>query len=78
MNKIFRRTGALGAGALALIMLSVSAGAVSIKGDKITLRMGSGHPPFITYVKEMSKYFAPRVVARVEKETKYTIRFREH
>ena len=26
----------------------------------------------------MSKYFAPRVKARVEKETKYKIRFREH
>jgi TRAP-type C4-dicarboxylate transport system substrate-binding protein len=78
VNKTILRTGTLGAGALALVMLSASAGAVSIKGDKITLRMGSGHPPFITYVKEMSKYFAPRVVARVEKETKYTIRFREH
>ena len=78
MNKTILRTATLGAGALALVMLSVSAGAVSIKGNKITLRMGSGHPPFITYVKEMSKYFAPRVKARVEKETKYKIRFREH
>ena len=78
MNKTIRRTGALGAGALALIMLSGAAGAVSIKGNKITLRMGSGHPPFITYVKEMSKYFAPRVKARVEKETKYKLRWREH
>jgi len=78
VNKMIRRTGALGAGALALVMLSGAAGAVSIKGDKITLRIGSGHPPFITYVKEVSKYFAPRVVARVKKETKYTLRFREH
>ncbi len=78
MSKTIRRAGALGAGALALVILSGAAGAVSIKGNKITLRMGSGHPPFITYVKEMSKYFAPRVVARVEKETKYTLRFREH
>jgi C4-dicarboxylate-binding protein DctP len=62
----------------AMAMLSGVADAASIKGKKITLRMGSGHPPFITYVKEMSKYFAPRVVARVAKETDYTIKFREH
>ena len=55
-----------------------AAGAVSIKGNEITLRMGSGHPPFITYVKEMSKFFAPNVAGRVAKETKYTIKFREH
>ena len=62
----------------AMAMLGGVADAASIKGKKITLRMGSGHPPFITYVKEMSKYFAPRVVARVAKETDYTIKFREH
>lgn len=54
------------------------ANAASIKGKDITLRMGSGHPPFITYVKEMSKYFAPRVVARVAKETSYKLKFQEH
>ena len=78
MNRTIRRTTALCAGALGLVMASGAADAVSIKGDRITLRMGSGHPPFITYVKEMSKYFAPRVKARVEKETEYKIRFREH
>ncbi len=78
MNRTIRRTGALGASALALVMLSGTASAVSIKGNQITLRIGSGHPPFITYVKEVSKYFAPRVKSRVEKETKYKIRFREH
>jgi C4-dicarboxylate-binding protein DctP len=52
--------------------------AASIKDNEITLRMGSGHPPFITYVKEMSKFFAPRVVERVAKETKYKIKFQEH
>lgn len=55
-----------------------TAHAVSIKGNEITLRMGSGHPPFINYVKEMSKFFAPNVKARVEKETKYKINFKEH
>jgi C4-dicarboxylate-binding protein DctP len=68
----------LAAAVAAVIMLGGVAEAVSIKGKKITLRMGSGHPPFITYVKEMSKAFAPRVVARVAKETDYTIKFREH
>jgi len=63
---------------LAAVALGGAAEAASIKGNNITLRMGSGHPPFITYVKEMSKYFAPRVVARVAKETKYKIKFREH
>ena len=52
--------------------------AASIKGNEITLRMGSGHPPFIIYVKTMSKFFAPKVKARVEKETKYKINFKEH
>ncbi|MBL6959228.1 MAG: hypothetical protein ISR52_09620 [Rhodospirillales bacterium] len=67
-------------GVVAGVAMSIggAANAVSIKGNEITLRMGSGHPPFITYVKEMSKYFAPRVVARVAKETKYKISFKEH
>jgi TRAP-type C4-dicarboxylate transport system substrate-binding protein len=67
-----------GAAALAGVMFATSASALTIKGNEITLRMGSGHPPFITYVKQMSKFFAPRVKARVEKETKYKINFKEH
>ncbi|MDH5750147.1 MAG: hypothetical protein OEY85_12630, partial [Rhodospirillales bacterium] len=55
-----------------------TANAVSIKDNEITLRMGSGHPPFITYVKGMSKFFAPKVAERVAKETKYKIKFNEH
>ena len=78
MKDILKSTGILGLAMTAAIVLGGAADAASIKGNKITLRMGSGHPPFITYVKEMSKYFAPRVVARVAKETKYTIKFREH
>lgn len=60
------------------LVFTGTANALSIRGNEITLRMGSGHPPFITYVKEMSKFFAPKVKARVEKETKYTISFKEH
>ena len=52
--------------------------AFSKNGDEFTLRMGSGHPPFITYVNYMSKFFAPKVQERVAKETKYTIKFKEH
>ena len=78
MTTFIKRCGVAGVAAATALALAGTAGAASIKGDKITLRMGSGHPPFITYVKEMSKYFAPRVVERVAKETKYTIKFREH
>tara|TARA_B100000686_G_scaffold290757_1_gene318321 strand:+ start:239 stop:1333 length:1095 start_codon:yes stop_codon:yes gene_type:complete len=52
--------------------------AASIKGNEITLRIGSGHPPFITYVKGMAKYFVPAVTKRVAAETKYKIKFRQH
>lgn len=60
------------------ILLFGPAHAFSKKGDEYTLRIGSGHPPFINYVKFMSKYFAPTVKERVEKETKYKINFKEH
>ena len=78
MKKRSTRAGLIGLAAIGVATLASSAGAFSMKDDKITLRMGSGHPPFIMYVKEMSKFFAPRVVARVAKETKYKIKFREH
>lgn len=80
MSKSITRLSVAGVAAVvaAGLMLGGVAEAASIKDKKITLRMGSGHPPFITYVKEMSKYFGPRVVARVAKETDYTIKFREH
>lgn len=78
MKKLIRRAGLFGLAVVAVSAISGSAGALSIRGNEITLRMGSGHPPFIMYVKEMSKFFAPRVTARVEKETKYKIKFKEH
>ena len=61
-----------------MLAMSISAFALSIKGDEITLRIGSGHPPFITYIKQLQKVFIPRVTERVAAETKYKIKFREH
>jgi len=78
MQNLIRKAGVLGIAATALMVVAQTAGAVSIKGNNITLRMGSGHPPFITYVKEMSKYFGPNVVRRVAAETKYKLKFKEH
>ncbi len=78
MKNVIRKVGVLGIAIASLIALSHSASAVTIKGNDITLRMGSGHPPFITYVKEMSKYFGPNVVKRVAKETQYKLKFKEH
>jgi len=78
VSNLIKRFGVVSASVAAVVMMSSAANALSIKGNEITLRMGSGHPPFITYVKQMSKFFAPRVKARVEKETKYKINFKEH
>ena len=78
MQNVIRNAGILSVAATALMVVAQTAGAVSIKGNDITLRMGSGHPPFITYVKEMSKYFGPNVVKRVAAETKYNLKFKEH
>ena len=78
MQNIIRKSSILGIAATALLIAANTADAVSIKGNNITLRMGSGHPPFITYVKEMSKYFGPNVVKRVAAETKYKLKFKEH
>ncbi|MDP7601030.1 MAG: hypothetical protein QF605_06565 [Rhodospirillales bacterium] len=79
MKKILKSVGTLGiAAAAATIAFGTVSEAASIKGNNITLRMGSGHPPFITYVKEMSKYFGPNVVKRVAAETKYKLKFKEH
>jgi TRAP-type C4-dicarboxylate transport system substrate-binding protein len=68
----------LGAAAVAGLILTGSAQALTIKGNEITLRLGSGHPPFITYIKQLKAVFIPRVMARVAKETKYKIKFKEH
>jgi TRAP-type C4-dicarboxylate transport system substrate-binding protein len=64
--------------AAAALLATGSAGAVSIKDKEITMRIGSGHAPNITYVGEVNKFFVPRVVERVEKETGYKIKFNEH
>ena len=75
---ILQRTSLIGATAAAVFAFGAAAEAASIKGNEITLRVGSGHPPFITYVKEVAKYFVPNVTKRVAAETKYKIKFKEH
>jgi TRAP-type C4-dicarboxylate transport system substrate-binding protein len=78
VKQYFKHLGLLGVTAAAAIAVSGAADAVTIKGKDITLRIGSGHPPFITYVKHMGKTFAPNVVRRVAAETSYKIKFKEH
>jgi len=78
VKKILKSVGTIGVAATAVIAIGASAQAASIKGNNITLRVGSGHAPFITYVKEVSKYFVPNVKKRVAAETKYKINFKEH
>lgn len=78
MDRSLKYIGLASATLAAALMFSASANALSKKGNEFTLRMGSGHPPFITYVKFMSKFFAPKVQERVAKETKYKIKFKEH
>ena len=65
-------------GVVAIMAFTQSVEAAKIKGNNITLRIGSGHPPFITYVKSASKFFVPNVKRRVAAETKYKIDFKEH
>ena len=59
-------------------LATTGAQAASINGKNITLRVGSGHADNITYVGQIGKFFIPRVVDRVAKETDYKIKFREH
>jgi len=77
VTKLLKQAGVAGVAA-AVLAVGSAAHAASIKGNEITLRVGSGHAPFITYVKEVSKYFIPNVKKRVEAETKYKINFKEH
>ena len=72
------RLAVLGVSVAAALGFSGLASAYSVKDNEITLRMGSGHPPVIKYVEEMSKYFAPNVQKRAAAETKYKIKFQEH
>jgi len=78
VSKIIKQTGMAGVAALAVLAVGAQSQAATIKGNEITMRVGSGHAPFITYVKEVSKYFLPNVKKRVEAETKYKINFKEH
>ncbi len=78
VSNLIKKLGMIGASAAAVVMMSSAANAYSLKGNEITLRMGSGHPPFINYVKYMDKFFGPKVKARVEKETKYKINLKGH
>lgn len=78
MAKRLRNMSIVSAALVAAMALSNAANAFSQNGDEFTLRMGSGHPPFITYVDKMSKFFGQKVQERVASETKYTINFKEH
>ena len=78
MDKYSKKLGVIGVAAAAVLAFTATAQAAKIKGNEITLRVGSGHPPFITYVKEVAKYFVPNVKKRVAAETKYKINFKEH
>ena len=77
MTNFIKKAGVAGVAA-AVLAVGSAAHAASIKGNEITLRIGSGHPPFITYVKEVSKFFVPNVKKRVAAETKYKMNFKEH
>ena len=78
MSKFYKKVSILGVVAAGAVALGGVAQGASVKGNQITLRIGSGHPPFITYVKGMSKQLVPNVVKRVAAETKYKIKFKEH
>lgn len=78
MGRLIKKLGLAGATLATTCMLATSANALSQDGNEFTLRMGSGHPPFITYVSFMSKFFGPKVQERVAAETDYTIKFKEH
>ena len=54
------------------------ASAASAAADNFTLRIASGHPAkALTAVNAASKYFVPKVTARVKAETKHTVKFIE-
>lgn len=78
MVKLTKNMGIVGAALVAALGFGQSAQALSQDGNEFTLRMGSGHPQFITYVDKMATFFGPRVQERVANETDYTIKFKEH
>ena len=74
MSTFSKKISTISALAAGLVAFSAAGQAASVKGNNISLRIGSGHPPFITYVKSASKFFVPNVKRRVAAETKYKIR----
>lgn len=78
MGNIISKLGVFCLVAAGALAFAGSADAMSMKGNNITLRVGSGHADNITYVGQIHKFFVPRVMQRVEKETKYKIKFQEH
>lgn len=78
MKPFTKIAGFVGAAVGTALLMTSSALAYSQDGNEITLRIGSGHPPFINYVKAMSEVFAARVSERAAAETEYTVKFREH
>lgn len=78
MTKIFHALSIALLAVFGTLLFGESSHALSIKDNKITIRIGSGHPPFITYIKQFKKVLIPRIMERAAKETKYTVKFREH
>jgi len=79
VKRTMHRLGLTGIAAAALMFaFGNTAEALKMDGNNITLRMGSGHPDFLTYTKFMKKQFAPDVVKRVAAETKYKLKFQQH
>ncbi len=79
MRNTLKTIGGASIAAMAAAVISGSSAlAFSMKGDEITLRMGSGHSDKVTYVEYMKNYFAKRVSERAAKETKYKVNFKHH
>lgn len=69
----FRSPGAVtGLVASALLLAAGSASA-----DRITLRIGTGHPPTVVYAGLLQSYFQPELKRRVEERTEHTLNFIE-
>lgn len=60
---------------IASVIVTLSAGTAF--AEKITFRVGSGHPPVLAYVAEFKKYFIPEFTKRVKAETGDTVTFVE-
>ena len=78
MKKIFHALSITLLAVFGTLLFGQSSHALSIKDNNITIRIGSGHPPFITYIKQFKKVLIPRIMERAAKETKYKVKFKEH